>query len=117
MNSIDTSRRAFLRYLASSPLLGATPGAFGQFDYTVSDSRGATADSMVSVTVTGINDAPIARGQLPDQSASDGNQVSINTAVCTVMWSEPITFAPDSGLASRWRSRARHGDSPARRTR
>ena len=49
-------------------------------DYTVSDGQGATADSTVSVTVAGINDVPTARGQLPDQSASDGNQVSINTA-------------------------------------
>ena len=38
MHSIDTSRRAFLRYLATSPLLGATSGAFGQFDFPVSDT-------------------------------------------------------------------------------
>ena len=48
-------------------------------DYRISDGRGGFAVATVSVTVTGINDAPTA-GTLPPRSGSDGQPVSYNPA-------------------------------------
>ena len=49
MHSTQASRRAFLRYLAASPLLGAAPRVLGQFDFTVTDSLIADPSEAVNV--------------------------------------------------------------------
>ena len=83
MHSTDTSRRTFLRYLASSPLLGATPGAFGQFDYTVSDSLILDPSEAVNV----FDFEPVARRNLSlahytylASGVDDGSTIAANRA-------------------------------------
>ena len=45
--------------------------------YTISDGQGGTSTASVAVTVTGVNDAPIA-APLPARSDADGEAVSLN---------------------------------------
>ncbi|MES1927174.1 Ig-like domain-containing protein [Salinisphaera sp. T31B1] len=45
--------------------------------YQVSDGQGGTATATLTVTVTGGNDAPVVTGPMPDQTARDGDTVSI----------------------------------------
>jgi VCBS repeat-containing protein len=63
---------------AAQEALGAGQTASDHFSYTVADSAGATSSADVAVTVTGVNDAPIAQ---PDsvavnEDASTANLVS-----------------------------------------
>jgi 4-hydroxymandelate oxidase len=49
MPSTNDSRRAFLRYLAASPLLGLTPRALGQYDFTITDTLISDPSEAVNV--------------------------------------------------------------------
>ena len=48
--------------LASGPLTALLPGrtATDSFTYTITDGRGGTASALVTLTLTGVNDAPVA---------------------------------------------------------
>ncbi len=46
------------------------------FTYTLVDADGLTDTATVTVTVTGINDAPVSIGTIPDQNDSDSEVVS-----------------------------------------
>lgn len=51
------------------------------FNYTVVDSSGATSNpTTLTITVTGVDSAPITVGSLADQSSNDGAIVSFSTA-------------------------------------
>jgi isopentenyl diphosphate isomerase/L-lactate dehydrogenase-like FMN-dependent dehydrogenase len=83
MHSTDTSRRTFLRYLASSPLLGGIPSAFGQFDYTVSDTLIVDPSEAVNV----FDFEPVARRNLSlahytylASGVDDGSTIAANRA-------------------------------------
>jgi len=83
MNSTQASRRAFLRYLAASPLLGAAPRALGQFDFTMTDSL----ISDVSEAVNVFDFEPIARRNLTlahytylASGVDDGSTIAANRA-------------------------------------
>ena len=60
MHSIHASRRTFLRYLAASPLLGGASRAFGQFDFTVTDTLISDPSEAVNV----FDFEPVARRNL-----------------------------------------------------
>ncbi|MGB0684023.1 MAG: cadherin-like domain-containing protein [Magnetovibrionaceae bacterium] len=49
------------------------------FDYTVSDGRGGTATSSVSVTVSGVNDAPVATGDAVTTAEDTAITLAANT--------------------------------------
>ncbi|MFI3156852.1 MAG: calcium-binding protein [Methylococcaceae bacterium] len=59
--SIDSGQGAQVQYDIGKRYqeLGAEQAVTDSFDYTISDSKGATSDSVVNVTITGVNDAPI----------------------------------------------------------
>jgi len=83
MHSIDTSRRSFLRYIASSPLLGAMSSAFGQFDYTASDTPILDPSEAVNV----FDFEPVARQNLSlahytylASGVDDGSTIAANRA-------------------------------------
>ena len=48
--------------------------------YTISDGEGGTSTATVAITVTPVNDAPVARSGLPDRGTLDGSAVSYPTA-------------------------------------
>ncbi|MGD1928409.1 MAG: cadherin-like domain-containing protein [Leptolyngbyaceae cyanobacterium] len=58
------------------------------FTYVVSDGNGGTASNSVTVTVTGVNDGPIAVDDAGEGFATDDNQ-SLTTAVLTLNDSDP----------------------------
>ncbi|MDJ0825475.1 MAG: Ig-like domain-containing protein [Rhodobacter sp.] len=64
---------------AFETLAGGATGT-DTFDYTVDDGNGGTDTGTVTVTITGVNDAPVAAGGLADQTADDAETVSIPTA-------------------------------------
>ncbi|WP_353110612.1 Ig-like domain-containing protein [Salinisphaera dokdonensis] len=49
-------------------------------DYQVTDSNGGTDTTTLTVTVTGTNDAPVVTTPLENQTANDGDTVSVPTA-------------------------------------
>lgn len=83
MISIQESRRSFLRYLAASPLLGATPRALGQFDFTLTDTLIRSPDEAVNV----FDFEPVARNNLTlahyvymASGVDDGSTIAANRA-------------------------------------
>ena len=83
MHSIHASRRTFLRYLAASPLLGGAPRAFGQFDFTVTDTLISDASEAVNV----FDFEPVARRNLSlahytylASGVDDGSTIAANRA-------------------------------------
>ena len=48
--------------------------------YTIDDGQGGTADAIVTVTVTPVNDAPVAAGSLPDRTVPGGTMLSFSVA-------------------------------------
>jgi len=60
MNSTLSSRRTFLRYLAASPILSATPRALGQYDFTLTDTLIASPEEAVNI----FDFEPVARRNL-----------------------------------------------------
>jgi len=60
MNSTQASRRAFIRYLAASPLLGPISRAFGQFDFTAINTLIADPNEAVNI----FDFEPVARQNL-----------------------------------------------------
>src|SRR5262249_28746321 len=53
------------------------------FSYTVIDAAGATSSATVSVTVTGVNDAPVLAAPVADQNATSGQAFSFQVPVLT----------------------------------
>ncbi|WP_159351203.1 glycerophosphodiester phosphodiesterase family protein [Roseomonas harenae] len=77
--SFDAGTQA-LSYAASNPAfaaLGAGATAVDSFGYTVTDGRGATSSAVVSVTVVGVNDAPVIAAPLHAAATEDGGAVSL----------------------------------------
>ena len=80
--------------------LAAGATAVDTFNYTVSDGQGGNATATVSVTVTGVNDAPTAAD---DNIAVDENQVSALaslTANDSDVDGDAVFLAPVSGAGS-----------------
>jgi VCBS repeat-containing protein len=48
------------------------------FTYRVIDADGAAVTATVSITITPVNDAPVAQGTISAQNANDGSQFSLN---------------------------------------
>jgi large repetitive protein len=82
------------------------------FTYTVSDGQGGTANAIVTITIDGRNDAPLA-GVLPAVTARDGDPVNLNlgalftdpdtsnTLTFTVTGlPDGLTFDPATGIVS-----------------
>jgi VCBS repeat-containing protein len=77
--SFNTATQA-LSYEASNPAfaaLGAGATATDSFGYTVTDGRGSTSSAVVSMTVVGVNDAPIVAAPLHAAATEDGAAVSL----------------------------------------
>jgi VCBS repeat-containing protein len=75
-----------LNYAADAPAqdaLAAGQIATDSFAYTVSDLSGATSSATVTVTVTGVDDAPVVANPVPDQSAQSGAAFSLTVAANT----------------------------------
>jgi VCBS repeat-containing protein len=70
--------------------LGMGASRTTQVSYQVSDGQGGTSTATLTVTVTGVNDAPVTQGTLPDQTGSDSATI---TAIDT---SQAFTD-PDTG--------------------
>src|SRR5262249_46065128 len=68
---------------ASQDALAAGQTATDTFSYTVSDTQGATSTASVTVTVTGVNDAPVVANPVPDQNAQAGSAFSLTVATNT----------------------------------
>ncbi|WP_157953744.1 VCBS domain-containing protein, partial [Oceanimonas marisflavi] len=63
------------------------------FDYTATDSAGATSNSgTVTITVTGVNDAPVVSA-VSVAATEDGNAVTGNFVVSDADGSDSHTFA------------------------
>ncbi len=56
--------------------LGAGQTATDSFAYTISDSKGATANSAVNVTIAGVNDAPVAAMPIASQQTNEDEPFS-----------------------------------------
>ncbi|HUW25975.1 MAG TPA: putative Ig domain-containing protein [Gallionella sp.] len=56
--------------------LAAGQTAIDSFAYTVTDIAGATSTATINATINGVNDAPIAVSQLPDQLVMKGDAYS-----------------------------------------
>ncbi len=56
---------------AAQDALAAGQTATDSFSYTVADSQGATSSATVTVTVTGVNDAPVLVTPVADQNATE----------------------------------------------
>jgi VCBS repeat-containing protein len=84
---------------------GAT--ATDTFDYTMADAAGATSEATVTMTVTGVNDAPFVVTPIDDQTAAAGQAFSFTVA--------PETFADiDEGDVLTWSATLADGtDLPA----
>ncbi|MFC0387130.1 Ig-like domain-containing protein [Muricoccus vinaceus] len=77
--SFDAATQA-LSYAASNPAfaaLGAGATAIDSFGYTVTDGRGSNSGAVVSVTVVGVNDAPVVAAPLHAAATEDGAAVSL----------------------------------------
>ncbi len=61
---------------AAQDALAAGQTATDSFSYTVADSQGATSSATVTVTVTGVNDAPVLVTPVADQSATENQAFS-----------------------------------------
>ena len=77
------SRRAFLRYLTASPLLGVVPRAFGQFDCTLTDTLISDPSEAVNV----FDFEPVAKRNLTQahytylaSGVDDGSTIAANRA-------------------------------------
>ncbi|MDP3483566.1 MAG: Ig-like domain-containing protein [Sulfuricella sp.] len=68
--------------------LGAGQTVMDSFGYTISDSKGATASSVVDVTIVGVNDGPTA---IADSGAAteDGGAVILNVATLLANDTDP----------------------------
>ncbi|GAB3673562.1 hypothetical protein GCM10028792_09330 [Salinisphaera aquimarina] len=64
---------------AAFDYLSAGETASTRVTYTVSDGQGGTSSSVLTVTVTGTNDAPVA-GTIPAQSDRDGESILLPTS-------------------------------------
>jgi VCBS repeat-containing protein len=65
---------------AAADALGAGQTATDTFSYAISDGNGGTAFSTLTITVTGVNDAPAAVGSLPPVTQADSTLVNVPTA-------------------------------------
>ncbi|MCB9009759.1 MAG: tandem-95 repeat protein [Ardenticatenaceae bacterium] len=107
------------------------------FSYTVSDGNGGSDTATVTITVNGVNDAPVANDDsattdedtavtidvLANDSDSDGDSLTVESVThptngTAVNNATDVTYTPDAGFATarrlqlhrqRWQRRQRHG--------
>lgn len=58
-------------------------GAIDKFQYTISDPFGATATAVLSINLTGVNDAPVAAHPISDTEVDAGDELSFTLAANT----------------------------------
>ncbi|MEI6651269.1 MAG: Ig-like domain-containing protein [Chlorobiaceae bacterium] len=73
-------RYSYVAATAAADALGKNVTAADTFSYAISDGNGGSSFSTLTVTVTGVNDAPTAEGTLSAVTQADSTVVSIATA-------------------------------------
>src|SRR5262249_55526881 len=81
--NVATQTLTYSADAAVQDALGAGQTATDSFGYTIADSQGASSSATVTVTVTGVNDAPVLASPFADQGATENQAFSFQVPTST----------------------------------